>query len=283
MWHKWALGAFLIGALYVWHSQYDRHASLTEAQLHQRGLWKSPKLAVDAFVVRHDPAAQRWDILMIQVHAQPVCSVYFNHCKPQRTREPYKDHWALPGGFVSWMEDPVAAVVREVAEETHLEVRVPAYIAAVVGAHHQCCQADPATAPVFVLFRGSPSRDPRTHTVRCACSVSESNGCTPTHTANTAIGTHLPCSAAYAVKVTAASLPLLQRDDDAGDVKWWSFQVRCCASQRPSPGKVHQQEASTSVPIAFDHHGMVLEFLEWFDQEGRQRGLYAQGPSMPHQ
>ena len=71
------------------------------------------------------------------------------HSSPhmQRTREPYKDHWALPGGFVGWMEDPVAAVVREVAEETHLE-------------------ADPATPPVFVLFRGSPTRDPRTHTVR---------------------------------------------------------------------------------------------------------------------
>lgn len=151
MWHKWALGTLLIGSLYVWHAQRDRHA-LTEAQLHERGLWRSPKLAVDAFVVRHEPISQRWDILLIQ-----------------RTREPYKEHWALPGGFVSWMEDPVAAVVREVAEETHLEVGnvppVEPWARHIAGTH----QADPASPPVFVLFRGSPTRDPRTHTVRYAC------------------------------------------------------------------------------------------------------------------
>jgi hypothetical protein len=39
-----------------------------------------------------------------------------------------------------------------------------------------------------------------------------------------------------------------------------------------------EQEARSSVPIAFDHHGMVLEFLEWFEAQGRERGLYVQQP-----
>ncbi len=127
-WHKLALAAFLLGC--VWIATYTR-TPLTESQLHERGLWQTPKLAVDAFIVQHTPATAQWDVLLIQ-----------------RTREPYKDHWALPGGFVGWMEDPVDAVVREVAEETNLAI-------------------DPNTPPVFVLFRGSPTRDPRTHTVRC--------------------------------------------------------------------------------------------------------------------
>lgn len=89
-------------------------------------------------------------------------------------------------------------------------------------------------------------------------------------------------SAAYAVKVTAESLPRLQRDDDAGDVRWWSFHVRLqFCSPEINTNHAASQEASTSVPIAFDHHGMVLEFLQWFDREGKGRGLYAETPHTP--
>jgi ADP-ribose pyrophosphatase YjhB (NUDIX family) len=41
----------------------------------------------------------------------------------RREREPFKDLWDLPGGFLDAGEHPEAAVVRELREETGLEVR----------------------------------------------------------------------------------------------------------------------------------------------------------------
>ncbi len=82
---------------------------------------KGPKLTVDALVVH----PQRGVLLV------------------QRKNEPFAGFWALPGGFVEEGESCEHAVVREVAEETGLSVRV----VALFGVYSQ------------------PGRDPRGHTV----------------------------------------------------------------------------------------------------------------------
>ena len=42
----------------------------------------------------------------------------------RRAIAPYRDHWALPAGYQEADEDPRCAVVREVREETGVEIRV---------------------------------------------------------------------------------------------------------------------------------------------------------------
>ena len=61
----------------------------------------------------------------------------------QRARDPYKDMWALPGGFVDENEDLVDAACRELKEETGL----------VAGELKQ------------IGAFGKPFRDPRGHTI----------------------------------------------------------------------------------------------------------------------
>jgi len=42
----------------------------------------------------------------------------------KREKEPYKDFWALPGGFLEIEETPVEGAKRELIEETNLEINV---------------------------------------------------------------------------------------------------------------------------------------------------------------
>ncbi len=42
----------------------------------------------------------------------------------QRTNEPFKSHWNLPAGYVEIDESPAQAVLREVCEETGLQIEV---------------------------------------------------------------------------------------------------------------------------------------------------------------
>jgi 8-oxo-dGTP diphosphatase len=64
----------------------------------------------------------------------------------RRGREPFKDCWAIPGGFVNMDEDLETAARRELKEETHLE---------------------PIRMEQFYCF-GDPGRDPRGRTISVA-------------------------------------------------------------------------------------------------------------------
>lgn len=61
----------------------------------------------------------------------------------KRRNDPYKDHWALPGGFVDYGETTEVAAVREAKEETSIDVEL---------------------IKLFNVY-SDPDRDPRRHTV----------------------------------------------------------------------------------------------------------------------
>ena len=68
----------------------------------------------------------------------------------KRGHAPFKNHWALPGGFLEKGEDPAEGAARELAEETH----ITGVTLTQVGAF------------------GRPDRDPRGHVISIAyCSL----------------------------------------------------------------------------------------------------------------
>ena len=70
----------------------------------------------------------------------------FNFILIKRKNNPYKDYWALPGGFVEYGESVEDAAIREVKEETNIDVEL----------------ID------LVNVYSKPDRDPRGHTVTVA-------------------------------------------------------------------------------------------------------------------
>jgi 8-oxo-dGTP diphosphatase len=70
----------------------------------------------------------------------------FNFILIKRGNDPYKDCWALPGGFVEYGESVETAAIREAKEETSIDVEL----------------ID------LVNVYSNPGRDPRGHTVTVA-------------------------------------------------------------------------------------------------------------------
>ena len=70
----------------------------------------------------------------------------FNFILIKRKNDPYKDYWALPGGFVEYGESVEDAAVREAKEETNIDVEL----------------ID------LVNVYSKPDRDPRGHTITVA-------------------------------------------------------------------------------------------------------------------
>ena len=64
----------------------------------------------------------------------------------KRKNDPYKDYWALPGGFVEYGESVETAAAREAKEETNIDVELED----LVGVYSK------------------PDRDPRGHTITVA-------------------------------------------------------------------------------------------------------------------
>ena len=70
----------------------------------------------------------------------------FNFILIKRKNDPYKDCWALPGGFVEYGERVETAAIREAKEETSIDVELK----------------------VLVNVYSNPDRDPRGHTITIA-------------------------------------------------------------------------------------------------------------------
>lgn len=80
-----------------------------------------------------------------------TCDVFihdddFNFILIKRKNDPYKDCWALPGGFVEYGESVENAAIREAKEETSIDVELKQ----------------------LVNVYSEPNRDPRGHTVTVA-------------------------------------------------------------------------------------------------------------------
>jgi len=93
---------------------------------------KIPSLTVDAIIQRKDNS-----IILIK-----------------RKKAPFKEHWALPGGFIDYGETAEYAAIRETKEETGLDVE----IMKLVGVY------------------SDPNRDPRGHVIAIAFLAREVGG-----------------------------------------------------------------------------------------------------------
>ena len=93
--------------------------------------YKKPSLTVDMFIINENSESTDFDI-----DNQKFILI-------KRKNNPYKDHWALPGGFVDYGESTESAAIREAKEETSIDIEL---------------------IKLFNVY-SEPNRDPRGHTV----------------------------------------------------------------------------------------------------------------------
>lgn len=93
--------------------------------------YKKPSLTVDMFIINENSESTDFDI-----DNQKFILI-------KRKNNPYKDHWALPGGFVDYGESTESAAIREAKEETSIDIEL---------------------IKLFNVY-SKPDRDPRGHTV----------------------------------------------------------------------------------------------------------------------
>ncbi|HWR83283.1 MAG TPA: NUDIX hydrolase [Candidatus Deferrimicrobium sp.] len=85
--------------------------------------YQNPVPAAGAFIVRND------EVLMVK-----------------RAHPPRVGWWCFPAGFMEWQEHPEQTAIREVAEETGLQVRLTSFLNVYVGTD------DPRTNAVLILY-----------------------------------------------------------------------------------------------------------------------------------
>ena len=113
--------------------------------------YKKPSLTVDMFIMNKNQLSKEdiKDISNIEdiediKDISNIEDIEFILIK--RKNNPYKDHWALPGGFVDYGETTESAAIRESKEETSIDIDL---------------------IKLFNVY-SAPDRDPRGHTVTVA-------------------------------------------------------------------------------------------------------------------
>lgn len=73
----------------------------------------------------------------------------------QRAKEPLKDYWCLPGGFVSYYETPEKGVLREVKEELGIEP----IVIKIIGVYQ--IDNDPRGIHIDIIYYGETNEEPK--------------------------------------------------------------------------------------------------------------------------
>ena len=119
-------------------SQVDKIGRGIAPKMHEK--FSSPSLTADALVFRKHKDDNFHDILLVI-----------------RKYDPFKDHYAFPGGFVDYNEDPLHGCLRELKEETNLD----------------------GQKAELVAVAGDPQRDPRKHIVTIAYKIEVDENAVP--------------------------------------------------------------------------------------------------------